>query len=77
MAALKRLVANTVEKRLLNGRGTPNFNVAYYVINARGEYAGVALYGSSGKEPVKYAVCTEDGPKTIPVEGLLHGAPTD
>jgi N4-(beta-N-acetylglucosaminyl)-L-asparaginase len=77
MAALKRLVANTVEKRLLNGRGMPNFNVAYYAVNARSEYAGVALYGSSGKEPVKYAVCTEDGPRTIPVEGLLPGAPTD
>ena len=77
MAALKRLVANTVEKRLLNGRGTPNFNVAYYAVNARGDYAGVALYGSSGKDPVKFAVCTEDGPRTLPVEGLLPGAPTD
>jgi N4-(beta-N-acetylglucosaminyl)-L-asparaginase len=77
MAALKRLVSNTVEKRLLNSRGTPNFNVAYYAINGRGEYAGTALYGSSGKEPVQYAVCTDDGPKTVPVEGLLTGAPTD
>ena len=77
MAALKRLVANTVEKRLLNRRGTPNFNVAYYVINARGDYAGVALYGSTGKDAVRYAVCTEDGPKTLPVEGLLPGAAVD
>ena len=77
IAALKRLVANTVEKRLLNSRGTPNFNVAYYAVNARGDYAGVALYGSSGKEPVRYAACTEDGPKTLPVEGLLPGTPTD
>jgi N4-(beta-N-acetylglucosaminyl)-L-asparaginase len=77
VAALKRLVANTVEKRLLNGRGTPNFNVAYYAVNARGDHAGVALYGSSGKESVRYAVCTEDGPKTLPVEGLLPGAAGD
>src|SRR5688572_32781720 len=27
MVALKRIVANTVEKRLLNSRGRPNFNV--------------------------------------------------
>jgi len=27
LIALKRVVANTVEKRLLNGRGKPNFNV--------------------------------------------------
>ena len=77
MTALKRLVANTVEKRMLNSRGTPNFNVAYYVVNARGDYAGVALYASSGKGAVHYAACTDDGPKTIPVEGLLPGAPTD
>jgi N4-(beta-N-acetylglucosaminyl)-L-asparaginase len=77
MAALKRLVANTAEKRLKNSRGAPNFNVAYYAINSRGEYAGTALYASSGKEPVQYAVCTEDGPKTLPVEPLLAGAPTD
>ncbi|HYT60559.1 MAG TPA: N(4)-(beta-N-acetylglucosaminyl)-L-asparaginase [Haliangiales bacterium] len=77
MAALKRVVANTVEKRLLNGRGKPNFNVNYYIVNAKGAYAGVALYGSSGKEPVQYAVCTEDGPRTLDVEALLSGAPTD
>jgi len=35
MAALKRVVANTVEKRLLNSRGKPNFNVIYYIVNAR------------------------------------------
>jgi N4-(beta-N-acetylglucosaminyl)-L-asparaginase len=77
LAALKRLVANTVEKRLLNGRGKPNFNVSYYVISARGDHAGVSLYGTSGKDPVKYAVCTEDGPKTVEMEGLLPGSPTD
>ena len=76
VAALKRLVANTVEKRLLNGRGKPNFNVSYYALNARGDYAGVSLY-ATGKEPVRYAVCTGDGPKTLPMDGLLPGAPTD
>src|SRR5216110_772693 len=44
MAALKRVVAKTIEKRLLNERGKPNFNVTYYVVNNRGAYAGVALY---------------------------------
>jgi N4-(beta-N-acetylglucosaminyl)-L-asparaginase len=69
MAALKRVVANTVEKRLLNSRGTPNFNVTYYVLNRRGDYAGVALY------PTQYAVCTENGPRTLPVEALFTGKP--
>src|SRR2546426_8346294 len=39
MTALKRVVANTVEKRLLNHRGEPNFNVNYYILNAKGAHA--------------------------------------
>jgi len=75
LAALKRVVANTVEKRLLNARGQPNFNLAYYVLNRRGEYAGVSLYGATGKESAQYAVCTENGPVTLPAEALFAGAP--
>jgi N4-(beta-N-acetylglucosaminyl)-L-asparaginase len=30
MTAVKRIVANTIEKRLLNSRGQPNFNVTFY-----------------------------------------------
>jgi N4-(beta-N-acetylglucosaminyl)-L-asparaginase len=71
MEACKRIKANTVEKRLLNSRGLPNFNVNFYVLNAKGEYAGVALYQS------QFAVCTEDGPKTLPTEPLLEGKPED
>ncbi|MGZ4966593.1 MAG: N(4)-(beta-N-acetylglucosaminyl)-L-asparaginase [Chthoniobacterales bacterium] len=71
MDACKRIKANTVEKRLLNSRGLPNFNVNFYVLNAKGEYAGVALYKS------EFAVCTEDGPKTLPTEPLLEGKPED
>jgi N4-(beta-N-acetylglucosaminyl)-L-asparaginase len=67
MAALKRIQANTVEKRLLNSRRNPNFNVNFYVLNAAGQYAGVSLYGST------FAICTEDGPKVLPTEPLLSG----
>ena len=66
MAALKRIVANTVEKRLLNSRGSPNFNVSYYILGRSGGYAGVALYETSGKQPARFAICTEDGPRTLP-----------
>lgn len=75
LAALKRIVANTVEKRLLNSRGTPNFNVSYYILNRSGAYAGVALYESSGKQPARYAICTEDGPRTLVMESLFAGTP--
>src|SRR6266566_3531610 len=77
MAALRRVVANTVEKRLLNGRGKPNFNVNYYIVNAKGDYAGVSLYELSEKEAVRFAVCTEDGSRTLQTEAMFNGAPGD
>ena len=71
MLVLKRIVAATVEKRLLNSRGQPNFNVSFYALNASGDYAGVSLYAS------RYAVCTESGAQTLPTEALLSGAAKD
>lgn len=67
MEALRRVVANTVEKRLLNERGRPNFDLKFYVLNRKGEYAGVGLYAG------QYAVCTENGPATLDVEPLFDG----
>lgn len=72
MEALRRIRANTIEKRLRNGRGEPNFNVTFYVLNARGEHAGVAMYGGAG---AVYAACGENGPENRPIEALLTGAP--
>ena len=74
MEALKRIKTDTIEKRLLNGRGEPNFNVSFYILNARGEHAGVALYG--GPSAV-YAVCTENGAENRLIEPLLSGSPND
>jgi N4-(beta-N-acetylglucosaminyl)-L-asparaginase len=74
MDAMKRIKANTVEKRLQRADGNPNFNVNFYVLNAQGDYAGVALYGENN---VSYAVCTENGAQTIPCEPLLAGKSTD
>jgi N4-(beta-N-acetylglucosaminyl)-L-asparaginase len=65
MVALKRIAANTIEKRLLNDRARPNFNVNFYIVNTKGDYAGVALH------PAQYAVCTESGPRTLNVEPLF------
>ena len=74
MAALKRIRANTVEKRLLNSKGLPNFSVKFYVVNRKGEYAGLSLYG--GKQQT-YAVCTENGPATIPCDALIADAESE
>ncbi|MSO45898.1 MAG: asparaginase [Acidobacteria bacterium] len=72
--ALRRIRANTIEKRLLNSRGEPNFNVTFYVLDATGEHAGVALYGGPA---AVYAVCTENGADNRPIEPLLPGTPAD
>jgi N4-(beta-N-acetylglucosaminyl)-L-asparaginase len=74
LEALKRIRANTVEPRLLNDRGLPNFNVRFFVLNARGEYAGVTMYASGETE---YALCTENGAEARPLEPLLEGLPSD
>lgn len=66
MEALRRIKANTVEKRLLNRDGNPNFGINFYILNARGQHAGVTMY-----EGAKYAVCTDAGPQTLNCEPLL------
>jgi N4-(beta-N-acetylglucosaminyl)-L-asparaginase len=72
--ALRRIRSNTVEPRLMNSRGEPNFNVRFFVLNKRGEHAGVALYGVG---EATYSVCDENGSRALPLEPLLPGAPTD
>ncbi len=74
LEALRRIQSNTVETRLLNSRGLPNFNVRFFVLNARGEYAGVSMYAAG---ETTYAVCDENGAEERPLEPLLAGAPTD
>lgn len=55
---LKRIVENTVEPYLRDEQGRPRFNVNFYVINKKGEFAGTALWSGS-----KYAA--HDGKKNL------------
>ncbi|HEU4387230.1 MAG TPA: N(4)-(beta-N-acetylglucosaminyl)-L-asparaginase [Blastocatellia bacterium] len=81
--ALRRIKANTIEKRLLNSEGNPNFNISFYVLNSKGEHAGVSMYGEDiseraipgqpRKREVRYAVCDRNGPRTVRVEAFLPG----
>jgi N4-(beta-N-acetylglucosaminyl)-L-asparaginase len=87
LEALRRIRANTVEKRLRKPNGDPNFNVTFYVVNAKGEYAAAAMYGEDDGDrgwagqvhgrKVRYAVCTENGPQTLDCEALIPGALQD
>jgi N4-(beta-N-acetylglucosaminyl)-L-asparaginase len=74
MEALRRIKANTVEKRLLNARGEPNFNVRFFVLNKRGEVAGCSLYASGESQ---WSVCTKNGSELRALEPLLQGSPED
>jgi N4-(beta-N-acetylglucosaminyl)-L-asparaginase len=69
--ALNRVRANTVEKRLLTADGQPNFQLNFYLLNAKGEHASVSLYLSD------YAVCTEKGPQVLASEALIPRNPPE
>ncbi len=75
MTAVKRIQAMTIQKRLLNRRGEPNFGISFYVLNVKGEHAGVCMHNPGGT--TKYAVCDEDGPREIAMEPLLSGSASD
>ncbi len=67
--ACRRIAKNTVEKRLLNARGLPNFNIQFYVLNAQGVHAGVTMYGNA-----TYAVCDDAGPRQEPCAVAYPGS---
>lgn len=69
MEALRRIQANTIEPRLQNERGLPDFDVRFFILNKQGEYAGVAMYGQGEST---FAVCDENGAREEPLEGLLE-----
>jgi N4-(beta-N-acetylglucosaminyl)-L-asparaginase len=77
LEALRRITGNTVEKRLLGAGGRPKFQVSFYVLDRRGQVAGVSLYASVGGKPVSFSLCTEHGPETRPCDGLLGDMPAD
>ncbi len=77
MDALKRVKANTVEKRLLTAAGNPNFGLNFYILNAKGEHAAVAMYGGAPPRITSYAVCDENGPRTVPCDALFSGPAED
>jgi N4-(beta-N-acetylglucosaminyl)-L-asparaginase len=84
--ALRRIKANTIEKRLRKPNGDPNFNIYFYVLNAKGEHAGVVMYAeeparnrtkANEKRIARYAFCNENGAQTVNCEGLLEGTPEE
>ena len=48
LKALQRIAEQTVEPYLLNGEGRPRFNLQFYALNKKGEFAGTAMW--SGRQ---------------------------
>ncbi len=59
MKVMERTVAMT-EKRLLNEKGRPYFDLQFYAINKKGEFAGATAYEGSS-----FAVCDAQGPRLV------------
>jgi N4-(beta-N-acetylglucosaminyl)-L-asparaginase len=60
MRVMERVIAMT-EKRLLNDRGRPFFDLEYYAVNKKGEFAGAKAY-----EGGAFAVCDAQGARHVP-----------
>lgn len=54
LEALRRIVTFTVEPRLQDEMGRPNFGVNYYAVNKNGEHGGAALFAGA-----RHAVCVD------------------
>jgi N4-(beta-N-acetylglucosaminyl)-L-asparaginase len=68
ITAIKRIKDMVIQQRLLDDKGMPanSVSINFYIVNKKGEYAGVTLRGRS-----TFAVCDENGPRSIPMEPLL------
>jgi N4-(beta-N-acetylglucosaminyl)-L-asparaginase len=73
MEGLRRIRQNNVDKHLRKANGDPNFGISFYILNAKGEHAGVAMYSA---DRTRYAVCTGKGPELLPCEPLIQGSST-
>lgn len=65
MKVMERVIAMT-EKRLLDDRGRPYFDLSYYAVTKDGRYAGACAY-----EGTDFAVCDAKGPRVEPAAFLF------
>ena len=68
MKVMERVIAMT-EKRLLNDRGRPYFDLEYYAVNKRGEFACARSY-----EGGHFAVCDAQGARQLTPAYLFKSA---
>jgi N4-(beta-N-acetylglucosaminyl)-L-asparaginase len=66
---MQRVIAMT-ERRLLDANGRPYFDLNYYAVNKKGEYASASAY-----EGARFAVCDSRGPRVEDCVYLFKGRP--
>ena len=67
LKVIERVIAMT-EQRLLDSSGKPYFELQFYAVNKKGEYAGASCYEGS-----KIAVCDVRGPRVEDCAYLYKG----
>lgn len=72
LAALSRIRAATIEKRLLDAKGQPKFNVSFYVVDRSGRTAGATMFHQVGSGVAQWAVCNEHGAELRETEALFE-----
>jgi N4-(beta-N-acetylglucosaminyl)-L-asparaginase len=68
LKVVERVIATT-EKRLLDDRGRPKFDLEFYAISKDGRYAGASCYEGS-----RFAVCDEKGARLEPSAFLFKAS---
>ena len=67
MKVMERVIAMT-EKRLLDEQGRPYFDLSFYAVNKKGEYAGATAF-----EGGDFAVCDANGARVEKAAFLFKG----
>jgi len=70
LAVAKRIADRTREKRLLDAKGRPNFNVTLYALRKDGAYGSASLWEGS-----KFAVGDAGGTRLVDSAFLYAGKP--
>ena len=48
LATLERIARTTRDKRLLDGKGRPSFQITFYALSKAGQYGAASMYSHSG-----------------------------
>jgi len=76
LEALRRIAAATRERRLLDGKGRPNFSIRFYALNKRGAYGSAAMWSSTSTgKPARFAVADAKGARLEDCAALFEGHP--